>query len=46
MRPMKSALPHIAPGGKIVYRHSGEIDPDEIKRFLVGRFGRHYAPKK
>ncbi len=35
----------VAPGGKIVYRHSGEIDPDEIKRFIVGRLGRHYAPK-
>ncbi len=42
------ALPYtliVAPGGKIVYRHSGEIDPDEVKRFIVSQLGRWYSPK-
>jgi hypothetical protein len=36
----------IAPGGKIVYRHSGGIDPEEFKRFIVGKFGRFCEPKR
>ena len=42
------AMPYtviVAPGGEIVYRHSGEIDPDEVKRFIVNRLGRWYSPK-
>ena len=42
------ALPYtliVAPGGKIVYRHSGEIDPNEVKRFIVSQLGRWYSPK-
>ena len=38
-------VPHtliIAPGGKIVYRHTGEIDPLEVKRAVVGQTGRTY----
>ncbi len=33
----------VAPGGKIVYQHSGEIDPDEVKRFIVSQLGRWYS---
>lgn len=36
----------IAPGGKIVYRHSGEIDPLEVKRAIVAQIGRTYANRK
>ncbi|HVK15502.1 MAG TPA: redoxin domain-containing protein [Fimbriiglobus sp.] len=42
-------LPHtllIAPGGKVVYRKTGAIDPLEVKRAVVGYLGRTYAAKK
>ncbi len=32
----------IAPGGKVVYRKSGAIDPLELKRAIVGVLGRTY----
>jgi peroxiredoxin len=38
-------LPHtliIAPGGKVIYRKTGEIDPLEVKRAIVGYLGRTY----
>jgi peroxiredoxin len=38
-------LPHtllIAPGGKVIYRKTGEIDPLELKRAIVGYTGRTY----
>jgi hypothetical protein len=35
----------IAPGGEIIYRHSGEIDPVELKTVIVERLGRWYSPK-
>jgi hypothetical protein len=35
----------IAPGGKIVYRKSGEIDPLDIKRAIVEVLGRTYASR-
>jgi peroxiredoxin len=41
-------LPHtilIAPGGKVVYRATGETDPLEIKRAIVEQLGRTYAAK-
>ena len=39
------ALPHtllIAPGGKIVYRHTGMIDPLEVKKAVVDYVGRYF----
>jgi peroxiredoxin len=33
----------IAPGGKVVYRHTGEVDPLELKRAIVTHIGRTYA---
>ena len=42
-------LPHtllIAPGGKILYRKTGGMDPLELKRAIVGYLGRTYASKK
>ena len=38
-------VPHtllIAPGGKIIYRHTGEVDPLELKRAIVDYIGRTY----
>ncbi len=32
----------IAPGGKIVYRKTGAIDPLDVKRAIVGYLGRTY----
>src|SRR5262245_48279307 len=46
---MPGALPFtplIPPGGRIVYRHSGPIDPTEVKRAIVDFIGRTYANKK
>jgi hypothetical protein len=36
----------IAPGGKILYRKTGAIDPLEVKRAIVGQLGRTYASRK
>lgn len=35
----------IAPGGKVVYRKVGPIDPLELKRAIVSRIGRTYASR-
>ena len=32
----------IAPGGKIIYRHSGAIDPLEVKKAIVEVIGRYF----
>jgi peroxiredoxin len=32
----------IAPGGKVIYRHTGAIDPMEVKKAIVGYLGRTY----
>lgn len=40
------AIPHtilVKPGGGIIYRHTGEIDPLEVKRAIVGQIGRTYS---
>lgn len=34
----------IAPGGKIIYRHSGEVDLDELKTTLINALGAYYTP--
>jgi peroxiredoxin len=42
-------LPHtllIAPGGKVIYRKTGAMDPLEVRRAIVGELGRTYASKK
>lgn len=39
------ALPYtvlIAPGGKVLYRHSGAIEPLAVRRVIVGHLGRTY----
>jgi len=38
-------IPHtllIAPGGKIIYRHTGAVDPMELKKAIVAYLGRTY----
>jgi len=43
----QGTLPHsilVAPNGEIIYRVSGEIDPDEMKRVIVDKLGRFYSP--
>jgi peroxiredoxin len=42
-------LPHtviIAPGGKIVYRHNGAIDPNEVKAKILEHLGPYYTPEE
>jgi len=42
-------VPHtllIAPGGKVVYRHSGQCDSLEVRRAIVNVLGRTYASRK
>ncbi|NNE90822.1 MAG: redoxin domain-containing protein [Verrucomicrobiales bacterium] len=42
-------IPHtvlIAPGGEIIFRQSGEIDADELRRKIVKQLGRWYSPKQ
>lgn len=39
------ALPHtivVAPGGEIVYRHTGLLEPLELKKAIVEQIGRYY----
>ena len=41
----QGALPYtilIEPGGKVVYRHQGSIDPAEMKKKIVEKIGRYY----
>jgi hypothetical protein len=33
----------IAPGGKVIYRHSGPIEPLEVRRKIADTIGRTYA---
>ena len=40
-------LPHtvlIAPGGKILYRHNGAVDPEELRAKIVEALGPYYQP--
>ncbi len=40
-------LPHtvlIAPGGKIVYRHNGPVNPEELKSKVLEYLGAYYTP--
>jgi peroxiredoxin len=42
-------VPHtmlIAPGGKVIYRKTGQIDPLEVKRAIADYLGRTYGPEK
>ena len=42
-------LPHtviVAPGGKVLYRNTGGINPLEVKRVIVDYLGRTYANKR
>jgi hypothetical protein len=42
-------LPHtvlITPGGKIVYRHNGPIDPEAVKAKILEHLGPYYTPEE
>jgi thiol-disulfide isomerase/thioredoxin len=42
-------IPHtllVAPGGKVVWRKTGELDARELKRQIADRLGRTYASRK
>jgi len=44
----RGAYPHtvlIAPGGRVLFRQSGEIDPLVVRQAIVGYLGRTYAGK-
>lgn len=44
----RGAFPHtilVAPGGKVLFRQSGEIDPLAVRQAIVGHLGRTYAGK-
>lgn len=32
----------VKPGGEVIYRHSGQIDPLEVKKAIIGYLGRYY----
>jgi peroxiredoxin len=34
----------VAPGGKILYRHAGEVDPAELQAKLIDTLGAYYTP--
>jgi peroxiredoxin len=43
--PWQGPVPYtllVAPGGEVVYRHTGPIEPLEVKRAIVERLGRTY----
>ena len=33
----------VAPGGEVIYRHAGIIDPLAVRKVIIGRLGRYYA---
>ena len=33
----------VAPGGKVIFRHAGIIDPLEVKKEIIGQLGRYFA---
>jgi len=42
-------LPHtvlIAPGGRVIYRHNGQLDPEELKNVIVKQLGPYYTPEE
>ncbi len=44
----QGTLPHtvlIAPGGEILHRFSGEVDPTDLRRVIVKILGRWYSPE-
>jgi hypothetical protein len=41
----QGAIPYtviVKPGGEILYRHSGPIEPLEIKKVIIGYLGRYF----
>ena len=45
-KPWRGPLPYtllIAPGGKVIYRKEGPLEPLEVRQAIVGYLGRTYA---
>jgi hypothetical protein len=41
-------IPHtlvVAPGGKVIYRHNGEINGEELRAKILDHMGRFYVPE-
>ena len=41
-------IPHtvlVAPDGKILWRHNGEVDGEELRAKILEVMGRYYVPK-
>ncbi len=41
-------IPHtlvVAPGGKVIYRHNGEVDGEELRAKILDYLGRFYMPE-
>jgi hypothetical protein len=41
----QGAIPYtiiVKPGGEVLYRHSGPIEPLEIKKVIIGYLGRYF----
>jgi len=38
----RSTPPSAVPGGKVIYRKSGSIDPLEVRRAIVAHLGQTY----
>ena len=36
----------VAPGGEVLYRHDGIIDPLDVKKEIIGQLGRYFADDK
>jgi hypothetical protein len=42
-------LPHsvlIAPGGKVIWRHNGRVDAEELKNKILEFLGTYYTPQE
>ena len=45
----QGSLPYtliIKPGGEVIYRHGGAIDPLEVRKVIIDELGRYYADDK
>ncbi len=41
-------IPHtlvVGPGGKVIYRHNGEVDGEELRAAILAAMGRYYVPE-
>lgn len=44
----EGAIPHtlvVAPGGKVIFRHAGQVDGEELRAKILEYMGRYYTPE-